>query len=157
MKTVMKWLDRFMALDEVLGSLALFALFLVAIANVIMRYFFDAPIAWAEEILQLLLIWATFLGASALVRRNDHVLIELFGERLPPALNRWRERLFNTGLVLVSAVIMVIWGLKLLPFSAYRSTPMLQLSYYWIYLAVPLSAAIMIYHSLRRLMTMRGM
>ncbi len=79
MKTVMAGLDRLMHLDEVMGSLALFALFVIALANALMRYFLNAPLAWAEEVLQLLLVWATFLGASALVRRNEHVLIELFG------------------------------------------------------------------------------
>ena len=153
MKTIMAGLDRLMHLDEVLGSLALFALFVIALANALMRYFLNAPLAWAEEILQLLLVWATFLGASALVRRNEHVLIDLFGERLPGPLERWRERIFNVVMIMTAAGVMLYWGLKLLPFAAFRSTPMLQIPYFWVYLVIPLSAAMMLYHGARRLFT----
>ncbi|WP_106476442.1 TRAP transporter small permease [Phytohalomonas tamaricis] len=152
-KTALMWFDRVMRIDEVLGSVALFALFVVALANVVMRYFFSMPLAWAEEVLQLLMMWATFLGASALVRRNEHVLISLLSDKLPPRWARWNERLFNTSVVLICAAIMLFWGIKLLPFSAFRSTPMLNIPFYWVHLAIPVSAAMMIIHSLRRLST----
>ncbi|WP_251978641.1 TRAP transporter small permease [Salinicola avicenniae] len=150
-KTLFKTLDRLMRLDEAVASLALFGLFVVAIANVIMRYLFASPLAWSEEILQLLLVWATFLGASALVRRNEHVLIGLLGDRLPPRLARWNTRIFNVGIVMLCASAMLVWGLELLPFSRFRSTPMLQIPYYWIHVAIPISAVIMLYHGLVRL------
>ena len=151
MKTLLAWFDRVMRLDEVVASIALFALFAVAISNIFMRYLFSSPLAWTEEILQMLMVWATFLGASALVRRNEHVLISLLNDRLPSKLARWNEHIFNTGVVLISALVMLYWGAKLLPFSAYRSTPMLNIPYYWIHLAIPVSAGLMIYHSLARL------
>lgn len=151
MKTMLAWLDRLMRLDEVIASFALFAVFLVAISNIFMRYLFNSPLAWTEEILQLLLVWVTFLGASALVRNNEHVLIGLLGDKLPSRLARWNERLFNIGMVLVAAVVLLYWGIKLLPFSSFRSTPMLQIPYYWIHVAIPISAAIMVYHCLARL------
>ena len=62
MKRIFTWLDRVMRLDEVIATAAVFALFLVAISNVFMRYLFNFPLAWTEEVLQLLLVWATFLG-----------------------------------------------------------------------------------------------
>lgn len=153
MSSLIRVLDRLMRLDEVLASAALFGLFLVAVANVFMRYLFASPLAWSEEVLQLLLVWATFLGASALVRRNELVLIGLLSERLPPRLARWNERLFNLGVVMACALAMLVWGLELLPFSRFRSTPMLQIPYYWVHLALPVSAAMMLYHALVRLVT----
>ncbi|OLO03943.1 MULTISPECIES: TRAP transporter small permease [Salinicola] len=153
MQTLFKAIDRVMRLDEVIASLALFGLFVVAIANVFMRYLFSSPLAWSEEILQLLMVWATFLGASALVRRNEHVLIGLLNDKLPPSLVRWNIRIFNVGIVMLCALAMLFWGLELLPFSSFRSTPMLRIPYYWIHVAIPISAAMMLYHSLVRLIT----
>ncbi|MDF3919188.1 TRAP transporter small permease [Salinicola sp. LHM] len=153
MQTFFKALDRLMRLDEVIASLALFGLFVVAIANVFMRYLFSSPLAWSEEILQLLMVWATFLGASALVRRNEHVLIGLLNDRLPAAVAHWNTRIFNIGIVMLCAVAMLFWGLELLPFSRFRSTPMLQIPYYWIHVSIPISAVLMLYHSLVRLIT----
>ncbi|WP_432415183.1 TRAP transporter small permease [Chromohalobacter israelensis] len=151
MKRVFHWIDRIMRLDEVLASAALFAIFLVAIVNIFMRYLFDTPLAWTEEVLQLLMVWATFLGASALVRRNEHVLIGMLSENLPTSLARWNDRLFNVGMVLIAAIVLGYWGLQLLPYSNFRSTPMLQIPYMWIHVAIPVSAVIMAYHCLVRL------
>ncbi|WP_110668044.1 TRAP transporter small permease [Salinicola halophilus] len=153
MPTLFRAVDRVMRLDEVIASLALFGLFLVAIANVFMRYFLSSPLAWSEEILQLLLVWASFLGASALVRRNEHVLIGLLNDKLPAALARWNVRLFNVGVVALCALAMLFWGLELLPFSRFRATPMLQIPYYWVHIAIPISAVLMLYHAVVRLIT----
>ncbi|SOC57429.1 TRAP-type C4-dicarboxylate transport system, small permease component [Chromohalobacter canadensis] len=151
MKRIFHWIDRIMRLDEVLASAALFAIFLVAISNIFMRYLFNTPLAWTEEVLQLLMVWATFLGASALVRRNEHVLIGMLSENLPASLARWNDRLFNVGMVLIAAIVLGYWGLQLLPYSSFRSTPMLQIPYVWIHVAIPVSAVVMAYHCLVRL------
>lgn len=151
MKRIFTWLDRIMRLDEVLATAAVFALFLVAISNIFMRYLFNSPLAWTEEVLQLLLVWATFLGASALVRRREHVFISFVSDKLPPRLAHWNEQVFSVGVILISALVMLYWGTQLLSFSALRSTPMLQIPYYWIHVAIPVSAAVMIYHCVVRL------
>lgn len=153
MQTLFRAVDRLMRLDEVIASLALFGLFVVAVANVFMRYLLSAPLAWSEEVLQLLMVWATFLGASALVRRNEHVLIGLLNDKLSPRLAHWNTRVFNIGIVMLCALAMLFWGAELLPFSRFRSTPMLQIPYYWIHVAIPISAVLMLYHALVRLIT----
>lgn len=151
MQRIFTWLDRFMRLDEVIATAAIFALFLVAISNIFMRYLFNSPLAWTEEILQMLLVWASFLGASALVRRREHVFISFVTDKLPPRLAHWNEQIFSVGIILVSAAVMLYWGAELLSYSAYRSTPMLQIPYYWIHVAIPVSAVVMIYHCVVRL------
>ncbi|WP_249976481.1 TRAP transporter small permease [Vreelandella olivaria] len=155
MKFIFMWLDRVMRLDEVVATAAVFALFLVAISNIFMRYVFSAPLAWTEEILQLLLVWATFLGASALVRRKEHVFISFVTDKLPPRLAHWNEQVFSVAIILASAIAMLYWGTQLLSFSAFRSTPMLQIPYYWIHVAIPVSAVVMIYHCMVRLVQRR--
>lgn len=151
MQRIFTWLDRFMRLDEVIATAAIFALFLVAISNIFMRYLFNSPLAWTEEILQMLLVWASFLGASALVRRREHVFISFVTDKLPPRLAHWNEQIFSVGIILLSAAVMLYWGTELLSYSAYRSTPMLQIPYYWIHVAIPVSAVVMIYHCVVRL------
>ncbi len=42
---------------------------------------------WSGPLVQLLLLWLTFLGASLLTREDKHIKIDLFGTLLPP---RWR-------------------------------------------------------------------
>ena len=47
-------------------------------ANIVGRYVFLAPLAWAEEVLIFLVIWGVCLGASAVTYDNRHLDMDLF-------------------------------------------------------------------------------
>lgn len=87
------------------------ALLLVAtainFANVIGRYLFGAPIFWAEEILVFIVIWSVFVAVPSIAYRGDHVRMDLFSARFPPA---W-ARLVNgavAGLFVACALFVVV-------------------------------------------------
>ena len=48
--------------------------------QVIMRYVFDAPLTWPEELTQILLVWMTFIAAVGLSRKGLHVRVEFAEE-----------------------------------------------------------------------------
>jgi TRAP-type transport system small permease protein len=53
------------------------AIVVVALAmQVVLRYFFHAPLPWPEELSQFLLVWMSFLGMYVALRRNQHIRIE---------------------------------------------------------------------------------
>ena len=54
--------------------------------NVIARYFFSAPIFWAEEVLVYTMIWAVFLALPAVTFSNDHLRMDLFYLKLQARL-----------------------------------------------------------------------
>jgi len=62
----------------------LFALFLmgfttlITVAQVVTRYGFNHPLTWPEELSTLLLVWITFVGASLLLKREQHIEIDFF-------------------------------------------------------------------------------
>jgi len=49
------------------------------------RYFFNAPTIWAEEVSRLTMVWAVFIGASTLIRHDEHIrvtmLVDLMGRK----------------------------------------------------------------------------
>ena len=75
--------------DRVLRTAAGVALALsgsAMFAQVIARYVFDAPFAWAEEFATLLFSWIIFLGAAAVQRTDSHLSVDTLRARLgPPA------------------------------------------------------------------------
>ncbi|MDC6668705.1 TRAP transporter small permease subunit, partial [Leclercia adecarboxylata] len=99
MQRIFTWLDRILRLYAVLATASVFALFLLAISNIFMRYLFNSPLAWTEEILQRQLVWATCLGTSALVRRREHVFNSFVTDKLPPRLAHWNEQIFSVGII----------------------------------------------------------
>lgn len=77
-------------LDGILGSFSglacalLIFIMLAVCAEIVMRYFLNAPILWVVEISEVILLYITFLGAAWLLRREGHVRIDMLLTRLPP-------------------------------------------------------------------------
>ncbi|MBQ0832641.1 TRAP transporter small permease [Marinobacter sp.] len=70
-----------------LASLALIAICVISLGNVIVRYTTDASFAFTEEFSVFLLVIVTFAGAAVAARSNQHIRIELIEHYLPaPAL-----------------------------------------------------------------------
>ena len=67
-----------LALEDWLAVLTMAALCLITFANVVVRYFTDASLAWTEEISVFLMIVVTLAGGSAAVARDRHIKIEYF-------------------------------------------------------------------------------
>lgn len=62
-------------------------------ANVIGRYFFGAPIFWAEEAMIFLVIWSIFLAFAAVTATGEHLKMDLALRMLPARAQAWLERL----------------------------------------------------------------
>ena len=60
-----------------LASLALIAICVISLCNVIVRYTTDASFAFTEEFSVFLLVLLTFAGAAVAARSNQHIRIEL--------------------------------------------------------------------------------
>ncbi|MGO1463002.1 MAG: TRAP transporter small permease [Oleiphilaceae bacterium] len=70
-----------------LASIALIAICVISLGNVIVRYTTDASFAFTEEFSVFLLVIVTFAGAAVAARKNQHIRIELIEHYLPaPAL-----------------------------------------------------------------------
>ena len=90
-------------LENTLLAAVLFAMIGLAAAQVVMRSAFGGGLAWADEALRLLVLWAAMLGAVAASRDNVHLRIDLLSRFLPGA---WRRR----AAVLVDLFAAVVSG-----------------------------------------------
>ena len=59
-------------------SVALLAgYFALVLLQVFYRYVLNDSLFWAEELTVYVLVWTAFIAASAAVRSNDHLTVEL--------------------------------------------------------------------------------
>jgi TRAP-type C4-dicarboxylate transport system permease small subunit len=66
------------------AAIAVFAgIFLCVFAQVILRYAFNSPLTWSEELARYLFIWCAFLGWIIASRRGSHLAMTFVTERLP--------------------------------------------------------------------------
>ena len=75
--------------------------------QVVLRYFFSAPIFWAEEISVQLLVFATLFGLSLLVQQGQLVSIDFLPRALPERARRGLMVLL--GGVMLALLVFVAW------------------------------------------------
>ena len=68
---------------RVLCSLLLVAMSALLILQVVLRYAFNAPLFWIEEVCTYLLVSVTFLGAAFAWGRREHITVDFAFEMLP--------------------------------------------------------------------------
>lgn len=73
-------------LDAIITGTTLTICVILVNANVIMRYFFNSPIHWAEEVVTSLFVWTVFIGSFYAYRKHSHlgvdILVNLFPKKV---------------------------------------------------------------------------
>lgn len=124
---------------EVAAVLTLFILVIMTIAAVIMRYCLNMPLQWTEEVSGLLMIWVVMFGAVVAERDNTHLSIPFLADALTPR----GQRVLTLFVSLISIVLLIVMALsawKLAAGTAFKTTQILKISWFWIDIAVMVGA-----------------
>lgn len=70
-------------IEEIVASVAISIMLIVICMNVMLRYFFRSPTAWADELAIICMAYVTFVGGAAAYKRNLHFGIDIVIDRLP--------------------------------------------------------------------------
>ena len=132
--------------EEIVAGVFMVVMSLTTFANVLARYFFNSPIQWAEELARYSFIWVVFLGAVVCTKRKRHIVIDILQQSLPARPTTWTRLLVDCCTVGIALVI-AYYGWKLTA-AATQITATLQIPHYVIYAVVPVSAALIILHTL---------
>ena len=73
---------------EIVAAAVFAALFLTFIVQVGMRFLFNRPLAWSDELIVILYIMMVFWGAATLLEEKDHVMLDLVYAAVPPGAQR---------------------------------------------------------------------
>lgn len=134
----MKYLEK---LATFMAAFTLFVLVAISIGGVFMRYFFNSPWHWTEEMSGLLMVWIVFLGMAVAERQETNLTISFITDAMRPKLSA----LVNLVMCVASVVLLVYmaWlGYKLAGSVQMRLTQILKVSLYWLYIAVPVGAVL---------------
>lgn len=84
--------------------------FLSVCADVAMRYFLNRPMVWVVEITEESLLYITFLGAAWVLKREEHVRVDIVLNRLKLKTQAW--------LGIVSSIVGIVISLVLVYYGA---------------------------------------
>lgn len=124
-----------------------FSMSLIVAVQVFFRYALNSSLFWSEELARFMLVWLTFLGASAAYRRRVHPGVDVLYRRMPPWLKR-------TSAVLIHLVsiglfcVMIVYGYRFAHFVRFQISPALYLPKWIVFSIIPVSGGILTLHGL---------
>jgi TRAP-type C4-dicarboxylate transport system permease small subunit len=107
----LRWLGRAIGLVTG-GAIALSAAgLLVSLAligwSIVMRYVFNRAPVWVDDAVGFLLVAIVMLAAAQVLRRGEHIGVDLFTERLPPRAARWAQAWSSLAALVVAAILVI--------------------------------------------------
>ena len=92
-----------------IACLMMSALVIIVCLDLVLRYFYNAPLLWGNEVTEILLLYITFLGAAWVFKEDGHVIIDVFTVK---AYGRTKKILTMLSLVCVGmvAAVLVYYG-----------------------------------------------
>lgn len=145
MALLQKFETGFLAINRWALILMLAAMSIIIFANVVLRYTTNQSIEWAEEVSRHLMIWITFIGCGPVLRYGGHIAVENLQDALPrPAAQALRVVIALLLFALFG--FFVYYGLVYMDRTQYQQTPSTQVSFAYIYAALPVGAAMALVH-----------
>jgi len=147
------------ALENGAVTVLLAVVCLVTALQVVCRFILKMPLAWSDELGTFSFVWFALLGAAVAVREKAHIGVDAV-TRLLPARHQSLIALGTLFLVQLFLVCLAKFGIDLLLRIGDQRSSGLQIEIFWLYLSLPVSAALMFLHTLpemhRRLADFRG-
>lgn len=133
------------AVLEYLSMACVTAMALLVIAQVVMRYVFNDPLEWSEEMARLVFISLAFVGIGAAYGRRRHMFIDALVVVLPARLKRGVEvSVVGIATVFLIAVIVITARSIVELHRMDVTTPALELPMALVYLVIPLGLSALI-------------
>ena len=136
-------------LNIILGTVKWVVIFLISTMTIILfiavssRYLFGRSFYWIDAYCRYALIWIAFLGSAIVLRRREHIGVDVVINLLPKILRKWIIKA-DIFLILVFSFAMFIQGIKLYKITERQVIPDLNIKMSNIYVIIPISAVLLV-------------
>ena len=141
-------------LDAIITGLTLSICVVLVNANVIMRYFFNNPIHWAEEVVTSLFVWTVFIGSAYAYRKRSHLGVDILVNILPDKVKKVVKAVMSVVELLVLVMLTWISAEYVYHLIFSRSgklkvvmTDLLRIPKWWTGIAVPIGFGLSVIYS----------
>lgn len=141
-------------LDAIVTCITLAICVVLVNANVIMRYFFNNPIKWSEEVVTSMFVWTVFIGSAYAYRNHSHLGVDIVVNFLPGKAKATVATIMSILELLVLIMLTVISGQYVYHLIFSRTgelkivlTDMLRIPKWWTGVAVPIGFGVSTFHS----------
>ncbi len=128
-----------------ISVLCMVLILLLVVAQVAMRYIFNSPLTWSEELAVFVMIWLTFIGSLICMRDKEHIEVTILVDHLPHTLQRM-VIVFSRLASIFFLLIVAYYGLELVRENMTVTSPANKLSMGLVYTIIPLSSLGMVFY-----------
>ena len=131
------------------------ALTVILMIQVILRYGFNRPLFWAEEVSVQFLVFITLIGFSLLIKEKRMIAIDFIVASFPEKIRKMIQILFQAiGLIVILffAYQSTIWLMR--PEVRLELSPTTQIPVWYNYACLPASLYAMTFHMIIGLISM---
>jgi C4-dicarboxylate transporter DctQ subunit len=156
----MKWNRVNEILVSVFETLCAGFLFLIAgltIAQVIMRYVFNYPFTWSEELAIAAFIYLGFIGIGVAYAQGRHLHVDALVVILPKSIRKVIEGI-ALGLSAIFLLVVIVQMIKLIIVTSKVgiNTPALQLPKAIIYVSLPIGCLLFLIQVVRKFWNLKA-
>ncbi len=140
---VLRWIDisHKVVLTLLVGILAAGVSLTVAL-----RYIFGLSAAWAEELLTMVFIATTFIGASLDLREKEHIAMSALADSLPTRPRRFAS-ITVMVVIIVLSVFVIAYSTRWISIVGGVPSVATGIKYGWFYLLMPLTFALTAFYA----------
>ena len=126
LKGYSKFLDVLEKVEKALLAIAVAAMILAMVYQVVLRYIFAMSNTWSEELARYLFIFEVMLAAAIAIRRNSHLQIDVLLNLLKPKIKRVFT-LCSTMVGIVFLDFLLVYSIQLVKTGATNTSVGLQI------------------------------
>ena len=102
-KSALSWVTSSMAM---LSEWMVLATVLIVFYDVVMRYIFNSPTIWAQEISEYMLVFLAFIGAAEMQRQKANIKMDYLYIRFSPGMRRYVDFFISLLMIIFSFLLL---------------------------------------------------
>ena len=133
---------------NLLAGLSMTVMVILTTYQVIVRYIFNSPSTWSEELVGYIFGWSTMLGATLISGERGHMNIPVLVDRMNPPLRKAFHIIWEVVAFLFSASILVFGGFQVSKLAMGQQTSSLGVAvgvFYWV---MPVCGVVILLYSI---------
>jgi TRAP-type C4-dicarboxylate transport system permease small subunit len=135
---------------EIIITFFFFAILIITITLVILRYGFNAAIIGGNEAMNYLFIYTTALGAVISIGNSEHIKITFLVDKLKPRPRRFFN-IVNYLLIGFFNGVMVWYSLPWIRSTGYFESPVLRIPSWIVQISIPIGCSLVILYCLNHI------